>query len=341
MASIYPHPQSITCSTPQSSDCSVPRKMGDSIPDDVSSLGTFEQRKYASMGQNKIPGSTGIDFVVQAKDANEYDCKETTVLFNAIENKKWENVLIFLETGQIPGYSYCGLAGAMDPGVGSSLETRKEVQTWINRKNWWGETVSRSLPIHAAVELQAPIRVIHKLIERYPEGARSQDLHGNLPLHLAFKHGSSDSIIIFLLKAFPEAVAVENKGGRQPKDYASADTAAIIQVCMDQTKKLATIEEEKLSSALESEKARLAEILGQLKEIRSETDLLRQPKKINTTAGTTEEEEEEELGYKNDFATGVMKDRSPGSSNPAKTKKLPWTRKGKKIAPSTSRKVQK
>lgn len=340
MASIYPHPQSITCSTPQSRDGSTPRKGGNYIPDDVSSIGTLEQRKSAtSKGQKKIPGSTGMDLVVQAKDVKEDNCEETTVLFSAIESKKWENVLIFLETGLVPGYSYCGLGGGLDPGLENALESRLEVQTWINRKNWWGETTSRSLPIHAAVELQAPIRIIHKLIERYPEGARSQDLHGNLPLHLAFKHGSSDSIVIFLLKAFPEAVDVQNKGGRHPKDYASADTAAIIQLCVEQTKKSAKIEEEKLSSALESEKARLTEILGQLKAIRGETDLLRQKKEKDYTAGKQDEEEDdEELEYKNDFATGMMKDRSPGSSGRAKAKKLTWSRKGKKIAPS---KVQK
>ena len=230
MASIFQLPQDITCCDAPNSSPDRP-KGGFPVSDDVSSLGTTEQRKDPIVVQKLV---TCEDLMTRAEHVKEDNCRETTVLYSAIENEKWENVLFFLETGKVPGY-YCGLGGATSSP--DSLDSRAQVHTWISRKDWWGSTTTRNLPIHAAVEHNAPIRLINKLIELHPEGARSQDLNGNLPLHLSFKHAASDSVISLLLKAFPEAVGVKNKEDRNPVDYASEDSGAIIKLCVEQTKK--------------------------------------------------------------------------------------------------------
>jgi len=162
----------------------------------------------------------------------------------------------------------------------------------------------------------------------YPESIHCKDLDGNLPLHLSFQHNSPDGVVAFLLKSYPEAVSEKNNAGNQPVDYASADACEIIQLCVDQTNKVAKREEEKLCQALESEKTRLTEILSQLSDIRGELDHLRKTKTLTAQpepiSRTRPSPVEEEL---------VDKQESPKVVNTPKKQKsdrklrLPWMKK--------------
>jgi len=320
MASIFQLPQKITSADPFS--CQT---------DDVSSLGTAtEQRRYLTNSPHNPAVVKCEDLVVQAVDVDEEDCQETTYLFGMIEKKRWDTVLMFLETNKKAGFF--GLGG---DALQTSTDARAQAQTWINRKDWWGSVTLRQLPLHAAVEFKAPIRIIHKLVELHPEGAKSQDFWGNLPLHLSFKYQACDSIVAFLLKAFPEAVEIQNKSGRYPVDYASAETGAIIKICVEQNQKEAKNEEEKLIETLESEKARLMEIQAQIQEVRGEINLLRHAKAKASDPCTLKNDDNE---YFNEFATGKAKDCTPGASLRKMESNLPWAKKGRKVAPGKARK---
>lgn len=248
--------------------------------DDVSPLDSTSKEGGAKAG-NKDKKMKNIPFIVSADDVDEMQQRDHTELFSAIEKQKWDSVEHFLETGQVHGFSMCGL------GVGNNVENpdvSTQARTWVFTKNWWGVLTTQSLPIHAAIMYKAPFNLISKLLEAYPEGVRCKDLDGNLPLHLSFKHESPDSVVVLLLKSFPEAVGIKNKSGHQPVDYASADSGAIIQLCIEQTNKAAKREEARLSHALQSEKTRLQDILAQLSEIRGELDHLRKSNSKNAEA---------------------------------------------------------
>ena len=296
--------------------------------DDVSSLGGSNENNVKDE-QRAMSVVKCEQLVISSDNLDENEFQEKTLLFSTIENKNWEQVLTLLETGRVGGHFFCGLSG--EGSDVEKLDLRTQVRTWVMTKDWWGNIASRSLPIHSAIKQKAPIRIIQKLADIYPEGTRCQDQDGNLPLHLAFKHEAPDDVIALLLKMFPEAVGVKNKAGRQPVDFATPEAGEIIQLCVEQTKRAAELEEIRLSQALESEKTRLTEILLQLSEIRGELDLLRKTKKKNADAFTQHEKMEAEL-LDQDFAPGVVKGMLPEDTDKKKRIgnakiKLPWSRK--------------
>jgi len=275
--------------------------------DDISTLGGAFGAEDAFPKQDALSVLYCEDLVTKAELVSPSECRQQTPLFNDIQSQKWERVLSFLETGKATNFAFCGFVPGNDS-TEPPLDSRVQVKTWVNTEDWWGKTIARRLPIHVAIMQKAPIQLVRKLTDIYPEGARAQDLDGNLPLHLSFKHDSLDDIVSLLLKVFPEGVGVKNKIGKQPVDYATAECGAIIKLCVEQTKKAARHEEERLQEALREEKLRLTEILLQLSQVRGEMDELRKTKK--KSSDTRNHSSEERTSVPDETDVGDSDDRS-------------------------------
>jgi hypothetical protein len=132
---------------------------------------------------------------------------EATPLFRAITRKNWQGVLYYLRSGS---FRFSPLSS---PG---KEDVVKQAQTWVSKKDQDGTELWRQLPLHAAVCFGAPMIVIEKLIQVYPEALRSPDCHHNLPLHLAFIFDAHDTVTAHLMTAFPASIHAMNRQGLQP-----------------------------------------------------------------------------------------------------------------------------
>jgi len=134
----------------------------------------------------------------------------------------------------------------------------EQARDWKEVKNRAGNIILRSLPIHFAIKVNAPLNfldalldaypesafmecekgrlplhlacgmpsdwtehVVRRLIRMYPHGAQTPDNLGMLPLHLAAKNviASNRKIIqMLLIKAYPEGEEIQDKQGRTFKD---------------------------------------------------------------------------------------------------------------------------
>jgi len=228
------------------------------------------------------------------------DSEIFTPLYQVIEDKDWNGTLVYLSTGRLnDDYHFLGSGTMVSAPANPSIEARR----WVVKQDWWGNTVWRRLPLHAAILRRAPSAVIQKLIDVNPSSVKGQDHEGNLAVHLAFMTGASDNIIAFLLNSYPEAVSVRNKEEKLPVQYSQSSAGEIIQLCVDQTNEASKKEEAKLYSALESEKGRLSDILKQLSEIREELDDI---KGVN-------EKSEYFKGLKNDGADATKSSKKKGN----------------------------
>merc|ERR1740139_509488 len=72
------------------------------------------------------------------------------------------------------------------------------------------------LPLHSAIVLHAPVKVIKALINAYPQSTRIGDGKKMLPLHSAFRYGSSLEIVAVLVDAYPDAVTIKDGKGHTP-----------------------------------------------------------------------------------------------------------------------------
>eukprot|EP00522_Entomoneis_paludosa_P006985 CAMPEP_0172444712 /NCGR_PEP_ID=MMETSP1065-20121228/4723_1 /TAXON_ID=265537 /ORGANISM="Amphiprora paludosa, Strain CCMP125" /LENGTH=483 /DNA_ID=CAMNT_0013195357 /DNA_START=131 /DNA_END=1582 /DNA_ORIENTATION=- len=136
-----------------------------------------------------------------------------TTLYKKIEEKNYAGVMEFLDTGYWPGTFFADPADPID-----------QVRTWVTRFDLKETRQVRwsQLPLHLAVVMKAPLKVIRALVDLYPQAARCTDDQRMLPLHLAMRHGCNDETVAVLLKEFPEAVNVRGgKGeGHLPLEYA-------------------------------------------------------------------------------------------------------------------------
>jgi len=137
-------------------------------------------------------------------DLPEGDFDEDPVLlYMALQDKKWSEAMAILE------------------------KTPEEARTWVFRKGPQGAGVRwRLLPIHGAIIFQAPPEVIESLLLIFPEGSSCKDDEGSLPIHLAYKRGSSEAIVTLLLDAFPASIDAEDRKGRTPKTLATSSTGS-------------------------------------------------------------------------------------------------------------------
>lgn len=143
----------------------------------------------------------------------DYDT-QVTKLYQSIEERQWEDVLYFLETGKWYNTSIFNAFG--EQGDSPSVQAR----TWVTALDETGNVRWCQLPLHAAVTFLAPISVIQKLIEINPKSVRCADDQDMLPLHYAFRFGAEDDILAHLLDKFPQAIGKSAVKNRLPLDLA-------------------------------------------------------------------------------------------------------------------------
>jgi hypothetical protein len=119
-----------------------------------------------------------------------------------------------------------------------------EVRTWVIRRD--GETNAirwALLPIHSAVIFQSPSSLVEEILQAYPCGISRRDDQGMMPLHLAFRHKSTDeNLLVTLLKQYPNAITSTDIRGRTPLDLGRgiAYSVNLVQAYADCCVKLST-----------------------------------------------------------------------------------------------------
>lgn len=169
----------------------------------------------------------------------DYD-KQCTKLYRAIEERQWEEVLYFLETGN--WYSTSIFSAFGDKEDSPSIQTR----TWVTAMDEYENVRWCQLPLHAAVTFLAPFSVISKLVEIYPKSVRCADDQDMLPLHYAFRFGAEDDILVHLLDKFPQAIGKRAVKDRLPLDLAQygprPERGALIEYYMRSSVRIAKTE---------------------------------------------------------------------------------------------------
>ena len=143
----------------------------------------------------------------------DYDT-QVTKLYHGIEERQWEEVLYFLETGS--WYTSSFFNAFASQGEKPSVQAK----TWVTALDDEGNVRWCQLPLHAAVTFLAPFAVIRKLVEIYPKSVRCADDQDMLPLHYAFRFGASDDVLVHLLEKFPQAISKKAVKDRLPLDLA-------------------------------------------------------------------------------------------------------------------------
>lgn len=143
----------------------------------------------------------------------DYDT-QVTKLYHSIEEKQWEDVLYFLETGK-----WCS-SGIFSIFVTQDETPAVQARTWVTALDSSGNVRWCQLPLHAAVTFLAPFAVIQKLVETYPKSVRCADDQDMLPLHYAFRFGVEDDVLLYLLEQFPQAISKKAVKDRLPLDLA-------------------------------------------------------------------------------------------------------------------------
>jgi hypothetical protein len=168
-------------------------------------------------------------------DAGILECDyatHCTRLYKLIEQKQWEEVVHYLETGKFFDTALLSSIFGEDPDD-PSVATR----TWVTAVDKKGHVRWCQLPLHAAVTFKAPFKVIDTLVRVYPKSVRCADDQDMLPLHYAFRFGAEDDVVIYLIDKFPQATGKKAVKGRLPLDMAQygskADRGLIIEYYVD------------------------------------------------------------------------------------------------------------
>jgi hypothetical protein len=144
----------------------------------------------------------------------DYDT-QCTKLYKLIENKQWDEVLYFLDTGKFYDTTIFTTMCGTEPDPPSV-----QARTWVTALNEEGDVRWCQLPLHAAVTFLAPFSVIESLIKIYPKSVRCADDQDMLPLHYAFRFGAADDVMVYLLDKFPQAIGKKAVKNRLPLDMA-------------------------------------------------------------------------------------------------------------------------
>lgn len=168
------------------------------------------EEKNPNRSDGSDTGSCSTDVGVLECD---YDT-QVTKLYHSIEERRWEEVLYFLETGKWYNSSIFSAFG--DQGDPPTIQAR----TWVTALDRDGNVRWCQLPLHAAVTFLAPFSVISKLVEVYPKSVRCADDQDMLPLHYAFRFGSEDEVLLSILEKFPQALSKRAIKHRLPVDLA-------------------------------------------------------------------------------------------------------------------------
>jgi len=68
------------------------------------------------------------------------------------------------------------------------------------------ESCHGGLPLHIAIQLNAPDNIILDMIRIYLAAVTRKDRNGDLPLHTCAKYGSSEAVVTALLLEYPDAI---------------------------------------------------------------------------------------------------------------------------------------
>jgi hypothetical protein len=178
-----------------------------------------EQRDAASE-DSATEGSGSITY----QDDNILECDydtQCTKLYKIIEEKQWEEVLYYLQSGKFYDTSIFTSMLGNDPDP-PSIQTR----TWVTALDETGDVRWCQLPLHAAITFQAPYSVIARLVQTYPKSVRCADDQDMLPLHYAFRFGAEDGVVAMLLERFPQAMGKKAVKDRLPLDMAHYSSKA-------------------------------------------------------------------------------------------------------------------
>jgi hypothetical protein len=146
-----------------------------------------------------------------------------TKLYQAVEEKKWEDIAFFLDTGSWNNTLWLACGGIF--GGNDHDPPSIQARTWVTAlDSSTGQVRWCQLPLHAAITFQAPLYIIQKLLTVYPKSARCADDQGLLPLHYAFRFGAADEVIWDVLQAFPQAIRKKAARDRLPLDLSPFST---------------------------------------------------------------------------------------------------------------------
>ena len=124
--------------------------------------------------------------------------------------------------GRLP--LHCALEGVArsSSSVGDALNLVTLLSTPEILSRPWGK--QRSLPLHAAIQLQVPFPVIQFLVLAYPGALHQGDKDGQLPLHCAVRSNSSRECLQLLVEEAPKTFLAKNNFGQLPKQLAGGDS---------------------------------------------------------------------------------------------------------------------
>ncbi|CAB9521734.1 expressed unknown protein [Seminavis robusta] len=198
----------------------------------------------------------------EMSEKTQAQVNEVTPLFKSIENEEWDSVATFLETGSW-GWKWSSLCAQLYQV--SEKAASAQVRTWVTSAKKDGNGEISSLPIHAAVTRNAPLKVIQILHKTYSKGVRNPDSEGNYPLHLAFQKGTPLETLTFLMKEFPEAVHLKNKEEKLPAECGPAHgISELMNLCIGATKTKMESELNKEKGSLEEDRKQLLEVTKEL-----------------------------------------------------------------------------
>mmetsp|Transcript_9068 Transcript_9068/g.11150 ORF Transcript_9068/g.11150 Transcript_9068/m.11150 type:complete len:666 (+) Transcript_9068:202-2199(+) len=128
-----------------------------------------------------------------------------------------------------------------------------QANTWTIKKDaTTGDTILRTLPLHAAIGFGAPYDpLVDLLIHVSPLSVRSVDHDGRLPIHVAFASGAEECLINRLITIYPDCVAVRDNSGKLPHQCCGTEKVLPISVYAEMR---ADVERESVTKQVASER---------------------------------------------------------------------------------------
>jgi hypothetical protein len=121
-----------------------------------------------------------------------------TALFNAIAESDWDTARHILEMHPEQARTWVVSTGT--------------VQTTFDWSIW------KRLPLHEASRRQAPIDLVTKLVQEYPQAIHQKTHFQQLPLHLAVESNASADVVHLLLARYFQAIREPDQSGRTPME---------------------------------------------------------------------------------------------------------------------------
>ena len=135
------------------------------------------------------------------KNINIFKTGDRPELHLLIEAKEWDAVMLRIET--------------------HSAEARKVASCPVLYDTF---KKTRALPLANAICNHAPVKVISKLLDEYPQAIQATDTaYSRMPLSLALLHCVKEDVILELLSRYPDATKWRDKFSRNSLHYAIAN----------------------------------------------------------------------------------------------------------------------